>query len=45
MLNRKGEQAKDAQDLCRLDLELVYARAVPFVLWKRGFREKLPTAA
>ena len=43
MLNRKGERAKDAQDLCGLDLELVYARAVPFVIWRRGFRS--PTAA
>lgn len=38
MLNRKGEQAGDAQDLCGLDLELVYVRAVPFVIWRRGNR-------
>lgn len=43
MLNRKGEQAKDAQDLCGLDLELVYARAVPFVTWKRGQRTSAET--
>lgn len=36
MLNRKGEPAKDAQDLCGLDLELVLARAIPFLLWKQA---------
>ena len=36
MLSRTGEQAKDAQDLCGVDLELVHARAIPFSIWKRG---------
>lgn len=36
MLNRKGERAKDPQDLCGVDLELVHTRAIPFALWKRA---------
>lgn len=36
--NRRGEQAKDAQDLCPLDLELVHARAIPFFQWKQRNR-------
>jgi DNA primase len=38
MGNRRGEQAKDAQDLCGLDIELSYARAIPFLAWKRSNR-------
>lgn len=38
VLNRSGKQAKDAQDLCGLDLELLHARAIPFVLWRRSNR-------
>lgn len=38
MKNRKGEQAKDPQDLAPLDLELVHARAVPFITWRRSNR-------
>lgn len=34
MLNRHGKPAKDAQDLCGVDLELVHSRAIPFLLWK-----------
>lgn len=33
--SRKGEPAKDAQDLCPLDLELAHARAIPYMLWRR----------
>lgn len=36
MLSRKGKPAKDAQELCGLDLELTQARAIPFLLWKQG---------
>lgn len=39
MLNRRGEPAKDAQDLCGLDLELVHARMIPYTVWKRKIRE------
>lgn len=35
MLNRHGKPAKDANDLCGLDLELVHARAIPYLAWKR----------
>lgn len=35
MLNRQGEPAKDAQDLSGVDLELVHARAIPFLVWKQ----------
>lgn len=38
MLNRRGEPAKDPQDLSGLDLELVVSRAVPFIVWKRNNR-------
>lgn len=34
MRNRRGEQAKDAQDLCPLDIELTHQGAVPFLTWK-----------
>lgn len=34
MRNRRGEQAKDAQDLCPLDIELTHQRAIPFLSWK-----------
>jgi DNA primase len=40
MLNRKGEPAKDAQDLCGMDLELIHARAIPFALWKHRGRDR-----
>jgi DNA primase len=36
MRNRRGEQAKDAQDLCPLDIELTHAGAIPFLVWKRS---------
>lgn len=36
MVNRAGKPAKDAQDLCGMDLELVHARAIPFMRWKHG---------
>lgn len=40
MLNRHGEPAKDAQDLCGLDLELVHGRAIPFLVWKqKGYNQ------
>jgi hypothetical protein len=42
-LNRRGEPAKDAQDLCGLDLELAHARAIPFILWKQ--RNRVAAAA
>lgn len=35
-LSRSGDRAKDPQDLCPIDLELVVARSVPFAIWKRG---------
>lgn len=35
MLSPKGVPAADPQDLCGLDLELVYARAINFPLWRR----------
>lgn len=38
MLNRKGERAKDPQDLSPLDLELAHIRAIPFITWRRGNR-------
>jgi DNA primase len=34
MVRRDGRPAKDANDLCRTDLELVCERAVPFIYWK-----------
>lgn len=36
MLNRRGEPAKDPQDLCALDVELTYLRAIPFLAWKNS---------
>lgn len=35
MLNRRGEPAKDPQDLSGLDIELVFHRATPFTIWRR----------
>ncbi len=32
----KPVPAKDAQDLCSLDIELTHAGAIPFLLWKRS---------
>lgn len=37
MVSRQGKPAKDAQDLCGLDLELVHARAIPFLAWKHQY--------
>lgn len=34
----KRKPAKDAQDLCGVDIELVYARAIPFLVWKQKNR-------
>lgn len=36
MRNRRGERAKDAQDLCPLDIELTHLTAIPFPVWKRS---------
>lgn len=38
MTNRQGKPAKDAQDLSGVDLELVHARAIPFLTWKQEGR-------
>lgn len=38
MKGPKGKPAKDAQDLCGVDLELVHARAIPFLTWKQAGR-------
>lgn len=35
MVKKDGTPAKDANDLCGTDLELVCERAVPFTFWKR----------
>lgn len=35
MRNRKGDQASDPQDLCPLDVELAFATAVPWQVWRR----------
>lgn len=36
MTNAQGKQAKDAQELPPLDVELVHARSIPYLSWKHA---------